>query len=384
MSPDPHREQAFEGGPGSGGGAGGGTGLTAAARADAWVGTETALSVAGLLRRARRVVVLTHAKPDGDAVGSTAALVRALRSLTIEASVWYVGPMPRWFPQVVTELSHKVLDGRMITEGALNNEPEPDCIVVCDTGAWVQLDEIRPWLEPRTAKTVVIDHHLSGSATVAPRRLLDPQAAAVCEPVAEVCQRLLVLKDASRLPRPIAELLYLGLATDTGFFRFSNTRPATMRLAAMLLETGVDHARLFELVEQQDRPSRLRLMARAFTGLELLADDSIAVLTISEKDFEETHGDSEDTQSFATIALNVASVRVAATITEVPGRTASNPLTKISFRSKAGPGAVDVAALSRQMGGGGHARAAGLKLAMPLAEARQKVIDALMKVGAPA
>jgi phosphoesterase RecJ-like protein len=369
MMPEAHREQAFEDGPGNG----------AAGSADTWTSTETGLSVAGLLKRARRVVVLTHAKPDGDAVGSTAALVRSLRSLTIEASAWYVGPMPRWFPSVVEELPHKVLDGRSVADGVLRDEPEPDAVVVCDTGAWVQLEEIRPWLEPRAAKTVVIDHHLSGSASVAPRRLLDVQAAAVCEPVADVCQRLLGVKDGSRLPRSIAEMLYLGLATDTGFFRFSNTRPNTLRLAASLMEAGVDHARLFALVEQQDRASRLRLLGRAFSGMELLEHDSIAVLTISEADLEATHADAEDAQAFATICLDVASVKVAATVSQVAGRPEHQPLTKISFRSKHGPNAVDVAAIARSLGGGGHARAAGLKLAMPLERARKTVIDALCK-----
>lgn len=343
-----------------------------------WTSTETALSIAGLLRRARRVVVLTHAKPDGDAFGSTSALVRTLRALSIDAAAWYVGPMPRWADALTADLPHRVLDARAIAAGALDHEPEPDCVVVCDTGAWAQVDELRAWLQPRAGKAVIIDHHLSGAPDMAPRRLLDPHAAAAAELVAEVCQRLLAAKDPSRLPLPIATPLFLGLGTDTGWFRFSNTRPATLRLAAALIEAGVDHAGLFEMIEQQDRPARLRLLGRAFGSIELLANDQAAVMALSARDFDECHGDSEDAAAFATIALSAAPVRVAAVLTEVQGRAPDQPLTKVSLRSKPGANAIDVAALTRSLGGGGHARAAGVKLSLPLPEARAQITRALL------
>jgi phosphoesterase RecJ-like protein len=119
-------------------------------------------------------------------------------------------------------------------------------VVIVDTGSWSQLHDYRPWIDAQHDKTALIDHHLSGNAEVSPRRLIDTGAAAACEIVAGLCVPLLGPGFARDLPREVAEPLYLGLATDTGWFRHSNVTPAVMRLAADLLEAGVDHERLIE------------------------------------------------------------------------------------------------------------------------------------------
>ncbi len=140
----------------------------------------------------------------------------------------------------------------------------------------------------------------------------------------------------ARLPLLVGEALYLGLATDTGWFKFSNTRPETLRLAASLLEAGVDAPKLFAMVEQQDRAARLRLQGRALSSLELHKNDSIAIMSLSAKDFDECHGDAEDTTGFASDVLSVASVQVGVMLVEVAGREGKGPLSKASLRSKAG------------------------------------------------
>lgn len=342
-----------------------------------WTGNQTVGSAAAFLRGCRRVVVLTHARPDGDAVGSSAALVLTLRRLGIEASAWYVGPMPRWMDELAAHVPHRVVDAATVASGGLNSEPQPDGVVVVDTGAWTQLEEMKPWLTGRAGQALVIDHHLSGDADVADRRLLNTQAAAAAEIVALVCGELLGVKDPAGLPREVAEFLYLGCGTDTGWFTFSNTRPDTLRLVAALLDAGAEFTRLFAAVEQQDRPSRLRLLGRAMSGLDLVASDQIAVMSLTQKDFEECHGDAEDAGGFPNYALDVASVRVAAVLTEVAGRSSDKPMTKVSLRSKPSTPTVDVAAFTRALGGGGHARAAGVKLNMNVADARRLMLERL-------
>ena len=341
------------------------------AKSASWTGNSTPAAAAAFLRAAKRIIVVTHARPDGDAVGSSAALVLTLRELGINASAWYIGPLPRWINEVTSGVPWKMIDANAAASGQLELEAQPDAVAVVDTGAWTQLEEVKLWLKGRGPQTLVIDHHLSGDPDVGDLRLIHPDAAAAAEIVALVCMELLGLKNPADLPKPIAQLLYLGCATDTGWFRFSNTRAQTLRLAAGLLEAGVDFTRLHAMVEQQDRPSRLRLLGRSMTGLELVADDRIAIMSLSQKDFEDCRGDAEDAGGFPNYALDVACVRVAAVLIEVAGRPAGAPITKVSLRSKPGQPTVDVAALTKDLGGGGHARAAGVKLAMPLAEARK-------------
>ena len=340
-----------------------------------WSSTQTTADVARTLRSASRVLVLTHARPDGDALGASLALVRSLGRVNVAAMPAYVPSMPRWSRQVIADTPHVLLEAG--ASETLAGLPEPDAIVVVDTGAWMQLDEVKGYLVSRTGKIVVIDHHLSGSANLSAARLLDTRAAAVAEVVAPVCVALLGVGTPERLPRDVAEPLYLGLATDTGWFKYSNTRPETLHLAAQLMKAGVDHSRLYEWVEQQDRPSRLALQARALASLEYFDNQSIAVMSLSRADFEASHADTEDAGGFAADALRVAEIQVCAVLTEMAGRDPGAPVTKISLRSKPGEGALDVAALCQKLGGGGHARAAGVKIAAPLAEAKARIVAAI-------
>ncbi len=347
----------------------------------AWTSTTDADGVANTLRAASRILVLTHTKPDGDALGSTLALVRSLQRIGKEATAWYVGPMPRWASQVIAGTPVRILDSAtaaaLLADPAASGEQDPDAIVIVDTGSWMQIEELKPFVATRTAKVIVVDHHLSGNADISSRRCIDGRAAAAAEIMAGVCVRLLGKKSAVELPLDIASALYLGLATDTGWFHFSNTRPNTLRLAADLVDAGVDFPKLFEMIEQQDRPARLRLVGRAMNSLELFSKDTVAMMTLTRRDFDETHGDSEDTGGFANYALAVAGMQVAVILTEAAGREGKGPLTKVSFRSKPGPDAVDVAAICQKLGGGGHARAAGVKVMMGVVETKLKVLEAL-------
>ncbi len=345
------------------------------AESSGYTTTTTVAAIVTRLLGAKKVLVLTHSKPDGDALGSTMALVRALVSKGIAASAVYVGPVPRWGPLVVGRSPAKIVDGGTANELSAEFEAA-DVIVVMDTGAWSQVDELRAMLAGKSARTIVVDHHLNGNADLADARLVESGAAAAAELSAKLCCGILGVK-ASDFPVEVAEPLYLGLATDTGWFHFSNTKPATLRLAADLVDAGVDFPRLFEMIEQQDRPARLRLLGRALESLELFKHDTTALMTLTRADFEHCHGDAEDTGGFAGYALAVAGMRVAGVLTEAAGREGKGPLSKLSLRSKPGPGAVDVAAVCQTLGGGGHARAAGAKLAMSMSEAKAKVLVAL-------
>lgn len=355
-------------------------GGTDIAAAGAWESNTSLAELADWLSSRRQVVVLTHSKPDGDAVGSSLAAARALGAVVGPRGgvvvPWYYGPLPAWIDPVAAPTRY-----RHITEHhALQPAPgefEPDAVLIVDTGTWAQVDEVRPWLETRAERAAIIDHHLQGNPEMARRRVVAPRAAAVAEPVAELCRVLLGAARYEQLPVEVAEPLYLGIATDTGWFRHSNVKPETMRLAAALLEAGVDHSRLYSLSEQQDRDARVRLMGRALASLQMFDNGRVGIVRLTGKDLHETRAEPGDSGGFTDPVLRIASVQVAVALTETFPKPGAPPVTKVSMRSKEGPGAVDVSLVSQRLGGGGHARAAGAKVQATLDETQRMVLGAL-------
>lgn len=349
-------------------------------QAASWSSNAGIAEVADWLSSRRQIVVLTHSKPDGDAVGSSLAAARAIshvvgpRGGTV--TPWYFGPLPAWIDPIAAPTRYRHINGPHPVDTA-QGEFEPDAVLIVDTGTWPQVDEVRAWLAPRSERAAIIDHHLQGDPAMARRRVVAPTAAAVCEPVAELCRLLLGLARYEQLPVEIAEPLYLGIATDTGWFRHSNVRPETLRLAAALLETGVDHSRIYSLSEQQDRESRVRILARSLASLQMFDNGRIGIVRLTNKDFHDTKAEPGDSGGFTDPILRIASVQVAVALTETFPKPGAAPMTKVSMRSKEGPDAVDVSVISQRLGGGGHARAAGAKVHATLEETQRLVLEAL-------
>ncbi|MBL8747470.1 MAG: DHH family phosphoesterase [Phycisphaerae bacterium] len=335
----------------------------------------TLADIAARLRAATSVALFTHSKPDGDAVGSTLSVARALIRLGIKATPVYLAPWPSRMDPIVA-------DTRVVHEKhGCWDEPwlkEVDAAAVLDTGSWGQLADARKWLEPRADITVLVDHHSHGDGDIAHLRYIDPSSASACELAAELCRILLNLDAYRQLPADIAEPIYLGVSTDTGWFRYSNMKPSTLRLAADLIEAGVDHNRLYRQVEQADTPHRLQLIKRALDSLELLDQDRAAIMTITKADVTACHASQDEVGGLTDLPQTIGTVRVIAVLTEL-----EPTLTKVSLRSKAanpGQREIDVNALLNPFGGGGHFHAAGAKIKLPLAETKAKIARAITEV----
>ncbi len=351
----------------------------------AWTSTTTLEQLAAWLRTCRRVVVLTHTKPDGDAVGSTIALVRALnltdtfaptRHGEPRSEAWYTGPKPPWLSDVAASTPHRVLKND--SEGPPPHA-DPDAVVILDTGSWMQLDHLGDWVRKRHDRSALVDHHVQGDADVAPLRVIDTRVAAVCQSVAELCRLILGVPSLARLPAEVATPLYLGLATDTGWFRHSNVNKSVFTTAGELIEAGAENVRLYQLVEQRETPGRLRLLSRALASLELEPLDSrgrkIAMMTLVKRDFAECGAEPGDSGGFVDFGQSMPDVQVTVLYTE-----AADPpgvLTKVSMRSKPGPLAIDVNAATSTLGGGGHVRAAGARVARPIGETKTLALAAI-------
>lgn len=343
-----------------------------------WTTTASLQDIADWLRSKRRTVVLTHVKPDGDAIGSTLAIVRAINlagaSQSRSAEAWYFGPQPPFYSAIAKDTPARVLEHQSLPPAGAE---EPDAILIVDTGSWSQLEPAAPWLKQRHDRTAIIDHHVQGDADVSARRHLDTTAAAAAQPAAELARIILSKRHLGALPPEVAEPCYLGLGTDTGWFKHSNVTPAVLRTAAELLEAGVNHSELFRLVEQQDSPTRLRLLARALASMELHDNGRICFFTMTRRDFEECNAEQGVASGFADYGQTLESTRVTAVFTESEPADSGNPITKVSLRSKNTPDSVDVNAAAKKLGGGGHVRAAGVRVNLPLSEAKKQILAAL-------
>ncbi|MBX3355927.1 MAG: DHH family phosphoesterase [Phycisphaeraceae bacterium] len=332
-----------------------------------YVGNIDAARAAARLRSAKRVVVTTHVKPDGDAIGSVLAILRMVRRLGGEAHAWLGGPVDLALGAFLRD--EHIGDPRR----ALPTE-EPDMVVVVDTGSWSQLDLMAPWVRSRAEKTLLIDHHRGGDPTVASERLIDPACASTTQLLLRVVDALEVPLRApgEREQGSLAEALFIGLATDTGWFRFSNADAAVFDAVARLLRAGVSKDRLYRIIEETARPERMRILARALASLELHAAGKAAVMVLSREDFSSSGGGPEDLSGLINVPMAIGSVEVSVLLSQ-----SEVGEVKLSFRSKppieAGGAIVDVNAFAARFGGGGHVHAAGARIKGTLDEVLQCV-----------
>jgi bifunctional oligoribonuclease and PAP phosphatase NrnA len=317
-----------------------------------------------VLSASRRVLVTTHVRPDGDALGSAAAMVLGLKQKGIEADVLLLSHLPRKYAFVFQENAIRFHDAETAWPSGLSLD-DYDCLCVVDTGTWSQLPGLKERALAYRKPKLVIDHHLT-QEDWADVKLVVKEAAAAGEIVAEILETWDVKIDSA-----LAGVLYVAIASDTGWFQFSNTRPFTMRLAATLMEAGVDTDRLYQLLYQNERKERVALQARALNSMELLKDGRLAVIRISKADFEATGANVPDTENLINLPLQIATVEVSILMTE----PADFGPVRISLRSK---GQIDVAKFAEQFGGGGHARASGLKLEGDFQSAHDRVVEAML------
>ncbi len=318
------------------------------------------------LSACHRVLVTTHVRPDGDALGSVAAMVLALRKVGIAAEVLLLSHLPTKYAFLFQENDIAFTDVEKAWPEAFPFD-RFDALLVVDTGTWSQLPGLKERIANWDVPKLVLDHHLTQEAW-ATRKLVVTGAAAAGEIVAELLVQWGIALDAA-----IATCLFIAITTDTGWFQFSNTRPFTLRLGATLLEAGVDMDRVYKLLYQNERAARVRLQTRTMQSMELLAGGRLAVMTITRDDFTATGASVPDTENLINIPLQIQTVEVSILVSE--------PMdfgpTRVSLRSK---GQVDCSKFAEQFGGGGHARAAGLKIDATPAEARQRVVDAMLKM----
>jgi phosphoesterase RecJ-like protein len=330
------------------------------------------------LAAAQRLLIVTHARPDGDALGTMAALASAARASGRSAKMLVPGgDVPAKYAFLFAE------DKPAGAEAFAALADEADLVVVVDTCAFAQLDGLEPSIRPRRGKVVVADHHAT-SDDVGAIQWVDATAAAAGVMAVELIDALGWPLDAAA-----AEALLTAMTTDTGWFRFSNTDARCLRAAARLFElaagepgAGLHPDELYMRLFQVDRPQRIQLLVRALESLALHHDGRIAVMTLRRSDFAETGALPAETENIVNEALRMGCVEVSILLVEsVESRQAEGATEELVVRgSLRSRGRVDVSQVARRFGGGGHVRAAGLRRAEEIDALARQLVDACAEV----
>lgn len=302
------------------------------------------------LLRYRRIVVTSHMRPDGDAVGSSLALAWALRELGIDARVVHRDRPPLQFADFPGIADVEV--GDTVPAGT-------DAVVVLECG-----DLARTGLTGFDALPIInIDHH-PGNTGYGDVHWFDRTYAACGEMVFEIIAELGV-----PLTADMATHLFMAVVTDTGAFRYPGVSPRTFTICARLLEAGADPVSTARKLFDNHTLGRLRLQGAVLRTLEVDASGRLAMLTLTDATLAASGGTAEETDGLINLPLGVRAIQAAVFFKE-----AEDGHWRVSLRSK---GDIDVGRVARGFGGGGHKNASGCTLHGPLEDVRATILAQL-------
>ena len=308
-------------------------------------------------QRHSRFLLLTHVRPDGDALGSQLGMADALTQ---------IGKMARCVIGSSFPERYRFMDPERTVErfsDARDDFRWADAIIVLDTGTWNQLGDCGAPMRGRDVPKFVIDHHRTQDDLGA-TRLVDVNAEATGRLVWDAFRAL------GKTPSSAAaSSLFTALAMDTGWFRHSNMRAETFELAAALTAAGAAAHLISEYLYERNSLARMRLQGRVLDRLTPECGGRVAVSEVYLSDYPETGAHPQDTEDFVQLTRSVEGVEVGLMLIEqITGQV------KVSFRSRE---VVDVAKIAETFGGGGHQRAAGATLPGPIATARATGLGAV-------
>ena len=300
------------------------------------------------LMAADKLLITAHVNPDGDAVGSTLGLTAFLRGKGKEAVVMIDDKLPK---------NLSFLPGyETIVRPEEGEKTDAELLVILDTS----FDRIGGVEKAANGLPILnLDHHISNDGKA--DFLYNDNRAATAEIIFEIVER-----SGGNFTPEIAIPLYTGLATDTGFFKYSNTRPETMRAAARLLEAGVRPEKVSEALEEKPE-AVVRGQAAALQTMELSYGGRVAGLYLD----RELAASLDTTEGFIDFIRVIEGVDIAVLV-----KCMDENFCRVSVRSKG----IDVSKVAMKFGGGGHIRAAGFSVKKPLAEAKKDVLEALGEV----
>lgn len=300
---------------------------------------------ARLLKSKDNILILTHAHPDGDTLGSAFALCRALLSLGKKAKVKCADVIQSKYDYLFEDINVPDFD--------------EDFIVAVDVATENLLGDLADVYAGRV--DLCIDHH--GTNThYAKKLLLNADAAAACEIVFKVIKALGVKIDLG-----IANCLYTGLTTDTGCFRYASATSNTYRAAAELIDLGVDNGRINRIMFETKTKTYAALERMALEGMQFFCNERVCVITITQEMYKRTGSNEHETEAIAPLTRQIEGVEIGITIREKADKSCKSSIR--TFES------VDASKLASAFGGGGHKQAAACRFDCGVEDAKKMLIE---------
>ncbi|MGZ4289825.1 MAG: DHH family phosphoesterase [Gaiellaceae bacterium] len=318
--------------------------------------TSDIQAVVDTIRSHDRFVVVAHENPDGDALGSLLGATLGLRALGKDVVMYLAGTVP-------TPAEYRFLDlSAVVREIPADMEGRVLLAVDCANERRIAPDSEAV---DRAALVVDVDHHHDNSR-FGDVNLVVAEASSTAEVVRDILRELDV-----ELTQEIAGALYVGLVTDTGRFQYTNTTPKALRLAAELVEAGADVHGIFRHVYETVQFAKLKLLARALDRAQVFEGGRLVVSYLLREDFADVGAEEPFSEGIIDHLRAVEGSEMVALIREPPRD--EGPTRRISLRSSHDE--VDVSAIARKRGGGGHPQAAGFSSEEPI----ERIIEFLRR-----
>jgi phosphoesterase RecJ-like protein len=301
-------------------------------------------TVADLITEHRRFVLTTHVNPDGDGIGSEAALASFLQESGKSVEIINHSTTPAVYDFLDPEGRIRAYDPQR-DRGAVE---AAEVIFVLDTSQPSRLRSLESALLKSRALKVCIDHHLEPHP-FADVYLLDDDATST----GEILYRLLTMITGGTLSPTVATALYTAIVTDTGSFRYPRVDPETHRIVSHLIQCGADPVAIYTRVYERWTVGRIRLLGETLSTLQTEADGKIAYISITQEMLQRTGTLEEDTDNFTMYPMSLVGVRAGILFLELQNGV------KISFRSR---DQIPINELAKEFGGNGHKNAAGARL----------------------
>ncbi len=311
------------------------------------------------LKKSNNILLLSHIRPDGDAIGATVSMGLALLSIGKQVSLYNEDEIPKSF---------------QFLPYSENITQQMDDIAVFDTAIVLDCGDLerignKAGLVGKIPVIINLDHHITNTG-FGTYKIVDPSACATAEIVYRLIKQLNVI-----ISRSMAFSIYTGIMTDTGSFRFSNTNQEAFAICEEMVALGVDPNYVASHVSVAYSLSRIKLLNMVLESIEVSKNGKLSIMALTQEMLNKTGSKPEDLGRLINYARHIEDVKVAALIFESNNGCTDMPDSKHQFHiSLRSDGSVDVAGIAATYGGGGHKTAAGFNVVSTLSEIKAEIL----------
>ena len=299
-----------------------------------------------LLSDKRKIVIIPHKNPDGDAIGSSTALKYYLDNFNHNVDIISPNQFPEFLKWMDPNNIIKIFDE---DEKYSQKIIDAELIFTLDFNNLVRISGMKEYVEKSNAKIIMIDHHEEPS-NYADFMYSEPKMSSTCEMIYHFIEKM---GDVDKIDKNISKSLYAGIMTDTGSFKFPSTTELTHLVISNLLKTGISHSDIHNHIYDNNKFERVQLLSFALSKIKIIENLNTCYISLSQKELNKFNYEKGDTEGIVNYGLSIKNIKFAVIFME----NSNDNVIRISLRSR---GDFDVNQFSKNIfGGGGHKNAAG-------------------------